>query len=58
MLGKPFHNVHPLVVWQPEYAAAHFVDDPKAYIYVPLADNGGVQYLSELLVEMDIIDPV
>lgn len=55
-LSRPIHNVPPEVVWHPEDAAAHFVDDPKAYIYVPVRDHGGTAYLIELLEEMGIID--
>lgn len=50
------HNVHPSAVWMPEWAACKFYDDPKAYIYVPVAEGGGTVYLAELLREMDLID--
>jgi hypothetical protein len=52
------HNVPPSVCWQPEQAAAHFVDDPDAFIYVSTFRWGGVHYLHALLVEMDLIDPI
>lgn len=50
------HNVPRQVLWQPEQAAARFVDEPRAYIYVPTMEGGGVHYLADLLVEMDLID--
>lgn len=56
ILHPPFHNVPASVVWMPEQAAAHFIDDPLAYIYVPVSDGGGTVYLCELLVEMGVID--
>lgn len=52
------HNVPPEVCWMPEDAAAHFLDDPNAYIYVALVDNGGMGHLHDLLVELDVIDAV
>lgn len=57
-LCPPFHNVPREVLWMPEQAAARFVDCPDAYIYVPTSDGGGTIYLSELLEEMDMIDPI
>lgn len=55
---KPDCNVHPSVVWRPEDAAAYFLDKPNAYIYVPISDFGGVFYLEDLLVELDVVDPI
>ena len=55
-LSPPFHNVHPSQVWLPEQAAARFIDCPKAFIYVPVSEHGGLDYLHELLVELDLID--
>lgn len=57
-LHPPFHNVDPMVVWLPEQAAAKFVDDPHAFIYVPTSEGGGTMYLAELLEEMDLIDSI
>lgn len=51
------HNVPPEACWFPEHAAAKFIDDPQAYIYVPIRDGGGLDYLHDLLVELDLIDP-
>lgn len=56
-LSPPFHNVPPEACWMPEHAAAKFIDDPAAFIYVPVRDGGGLDYLDELLVELDLIDP-
>ena len=56
-LHPPIHNVPSTVVWMPELAAAHFVDDPDAFIYVPTSEGGGVIYLSELLREMGLTGP-
>ncbi len=56
-LCPPIHNVPKQVLWMPEQAAAHFIDNPKAYIYVPTSDHGGTVYLAELLQELDMIDP-
>ena len=50
------HNVPRMVLWQPDDAAAKFIDDPDAYIYVPTMENGGTHYLAALLVELDLID--
>ena len=50
------HNVPRSVLWQPDDAAARFIDDPKAFIYVPTMENGGTHYLAALLVELDMID--
>lgn len=50
------HNVPRSVLWQPEDAAAHFADEPSAFIYVPTMENGGTHYLAALLVEMGLID--
>lgn len=55
-LAQIAHNVYPSQVWMPEQAAARFVDCPDAYIYVPIRDGGGVEYLHDLLVEMDLIE--
>jgi len=55
-LSPPFHNVHPSQVWLPEQAAARFLDCPQAFIYVPVSEHGGLDYLHELLVELDLID--
>ena len=55
-LSPPIHNVPTRMVWMPEQAAARFIDDPTAYIYVPTGEQGGTVYLSALLKEMGIID--
>lgn len=57
-LSPPFHNVPPEAVWMPEQAAARFIDDPNAFIYVPVREGGGLDYLHDLLVELDLIDPL
>lgn len=57
-LSPPFHNVHPSQVWLPEQAAARFIDCPKAYIYVPVSEHGGLDYLHDLLVELDLVDEI
>lgn len=57
-LAQIAHNVPREVLWQPLFAAAYFVDNPAAYIYVPTAENGGIHYLHDLLVEMGLIDPI
>ena len=58
ILHPPIHNVPREVLWMPEQAAARFVDCPDAYLYVPTSDEGGTIYLSDLLEELDMIDPV
>ena len=58
ILHPPIHNVDRRVLWMPEQAAARFIDCPGSYIYVPTSDEGGTIYLSDLLEEMDMIDPV
>lgn len=57
-LHPPFHNVPPAACWLPEHAAARLIDCPDAFIYVPLRDGGGLDYLHDLLEELDMIDPV
>lgn len=52
------HNVPQEACWMPEQAAAKFIDDPHAYIYVSIRDGGGLDYLYDLLVELDLIDPI
>lgn len=54
--GSIAHNVPPETCWQPEHAAAYFIDNPHAYIYVSTIRWGGVLYLAELLRELDLID--
>ena len=56
ILSGYIHNVHPAAVWMPEQAAAHFLDNPAAYIYVPVSQGGGTVYLADLLAELDVID--
>lgn len=53
-LWPPIHNVPREVLWYPEVAAAMFVDDPNAFLYVPTSDEGGTIYLAELLEEMGL----
>ena len=54
ILSPPIHNVPPNQVFMPEQAAAYFFDNPKAFIYVPVGENGGTIYLAELLEEMGL----
>lgn len=55
-LSGPIHNVPREVLWMPEQAAARFLDCPQAFIYVPVAEQGGTVYLDELLRELGEID--
>jgi len=57
-LSPPFHNVHPSQVWLPEQAAARFIDCPQAFIYVPVSEHGGLDYLHDLLVELGLVDAI
>lgn len=54
ILSPPIHNVPPSQIFMPEQAAAYFVDNPKAFIYVPVGEGGGTIYLAELLEEMEL----
>lgn len=56
LLDQISHNVPPEVCWHPEHAAAYFIDNPDAYIYVATFRWGGVHYLNDLLRELDLID--
>lgn len=55
-LGGPIHNVPKSVTHHPEVAAAILELNHKAFIYVPVAEDGGTVYLNELLIEKGLVD--
>lgn len=55
-LGGPIHNVPKSETHSPHLALTLFIENPKAYIYVPVADDGGTVRLAELLLEEGMID--
>lgn len=55
-LTGPIHNVPKSVTHHPEAAAELLVQDHRAFIYVPVAEDGGTVRLNEILVEKGLVD--
>jgi hypothetical protein len=54
-LGGPIHNVPKSATHLPLTALEKFIDNPKSYIYVAVADEGGTVELDRLLREHGIV---